>query len=273
MGRKETTFQGYFTNLGETQPRANCGQYDLKAGGVAVKSIRTVKVTEAIVESLKERIESGEFGPGDQLPSEQSMLAEYDVSRLSLREALASLAALGIISIRHGKGAFVETNISVQALDNVLIPLFPRFDHDRMRELVEARNLIESEIAATVASKRTSEQITSLENLLECDHEILSRPALFAEQDWAFHLTLAEMAGNKFLLAMYQALHHHIQTFLLEYATSIEDRKTAMERHRPILKAIVERDPESARELAREHASICASFIEEFAYHNKGQEE
>lgn len=232
--------------------------------------IRKVTATQAIVESLKERIRHGEFGPGDQLPSEQSMLGEYRVSRLTLREALARLAALGIIGVQHGKGAFVTSTISAEALDNVLIPMFPQHDLNRMNDLVEARNLMESEMAAMVAARRTPEQIDHLEKLLQFDGETLGTPVAFAERDYAFHLALAEMAGNNFLLAMYQALHGHIRAFLVQYARSIADPKQALERHRPILKAIVRGEVETARQLAREHARICASYISKMIDENKG---
>lgn len=223
--------------------------------------IRSVTVTEAIVESLIERITRGEFRPTNQLPSEQSMLQEYGVSRLALREALARLVALGIISVHHGKGAFVREAISVRALGKVMVPLFPQFDVNRMNDLIEARNLIESEIAGKVAEKRTEEQIKELESLLACDSEILKNADLFAERDYAFHLALAQMADNQFFFAMFQALSHQIQGFLVRYAQSITDLKEAMDRHRPILKAIIEQDVEKARQLAREHAGICASFV------------
>ena len=226
--------------------------------------IRKVTVTEAIVESLKERISSGEFGPGDKLPSEQSMLQQYGVSRLTLREALAKLAALGIIHVRHGKGAFVAENISLSALDNVLIPLFPNFDTDRMKDLVEARNLIESEVAARVAQTRSDEDIRVLTELLDYDDDLLGDPKKFAQRDYDFHYALVAMGGNQFFIVMYQALYHQIRSFLVQYASSIDDRREAMDRHRPILDAIINQDIEGARRLAKDHAGICASFIKNF---------
>ncbi len=64
-----------------------------KKSGTMSISLKKITVTEAVVESLKERIRTSEFGPGDKLPSEQSLLKEYGVSRLTLREALARLSA------------------------------------------------------------------------------------------------------------------------------------------------------------------------------------
>ncbi|MBW2367952.1 MAG: FadR family transcriptional regulator [Deltaproteobacteria bacterium] len=215
--------------------------------------IRKITATEAVVESIKERILSGEFGPGDQFPSEQQMLKDYSVSRLTLREALSRLAALGIIRVQHGKGAFVKSAISIPALDNVLIPMFPQHDPDRMNDLIEARILIDSEVAAKVAGKRTQKQIKHLKSLLKFDDKVLSNSELYAKQDYQFHLALTEMAGNQFFLAIYQALSRQIKAFLIQIANNAEDRKTFMENHRPLLKAIIDRDVEKARQLAREH--------------------
>lgn len=225
--------------------------------------LRKITAAETILESLKERIRTGEFLPGDQLPSEQQMLQEYGVSRLTLREALARLVALGIIQVHHGKGAFVSEEISSTALDNVLIPLFPLYDATRMQDLVEARNLIESEVAALVAKNRSQEDILQLKELLRFDKETGRTPEAFALQDYNFHLALVTMAGNRFFIVIFRALHQQIQSFLVQYAKSIKDRKEAMDRHLPILEAIINQDVEGARQLAKEHAGICASFIKE----------
>ena len=190
------------------------------------------------------------------------MLKEYSVSRLTLREALARLSALGIIEVKHGKGAFVKNTISVDALDNVLLPLFPSRDLNRMKDLVEARSLIESEIAAKAAAKRTDKQLSSLQQLFALDVKTVNSPEEYAERDFQFHLAVAKIADNQFLLVMYQALYNQIRTFLVQYAKSITDRQAAMERHRPILQAIIKQDIEEARSSARLHAGICASYVE-----------
>ena len=227
--------------------------------------LQKVTATEALVENLKERIQTCEFGPGEKLPSEQQLLKEYSVSRLTLRDALARLAALGVIRVQHGKGAFVNASVSIPALENVLIPMFPQQNRERMKDLVEARNLIESEIAAKVAAARTPENIRHLERLLQYDETAIKSSEIFADRDYAFHLALSEIAGNEFFHAMYQALHRQIRFFLVQYARSITDWKEALNRHRPILEAIREKDVESARILARQHAGICASFIQAYA--------
>lgn len=226
--------------------------------------LHKVTATEALVENLKDRIRNGEYGPGEKLPSEQNLLKEYEVSRLTLRDALARLTALGVIRVQHGKGAFVNDQVSLSALENVFIPMFPRQNKGHMTDLVEARNIIESEIAAKVAAKRTEEDIVLLKELLVFDGKTIQNAEDFADRDYAFHLALSKIAGNNFLHTMYQALHSQIRFFLLQYARNITDWREALDRHQPILEVIERGDVESARQLARDHATVCASFIKEY---------
>ncbi len=224
--------------------------------------IHKITATDAVVDNLIERVRACEFGAGEKLPSEQSLLKQYDVSRLTLREALAKMAAWGIIQVKQGKGAFISQHVSIPALDHVLIPMFPQQNSDRMTELIEARNIIEAEITAKVALQRTDQEIERLQQLLQYDKRSIPDAQAFAERDYTFHLTLSNIAAHQFFHTIYQALHRQIRSFLLQYAQSITDWEAALARHRPILDAIIDQDEAKARDLARDHARICASFIQ-----------
>jgi DNA-binding GntR family transcriptional regulator len=60
-----------------------------------------------VLEDLRRRIHAGEWGPGDRLPSELDLVAEYEVSRTTVRKAADLLAAEGLIEIRQGLGTYV----------------------------------------------------------------------------------------------------------------------------------------------------------------------
>jgi GntR family transcriptional repressor for pyruvate dehydrogenase complex len=205
------------------------------------------------------------------MPSEQSLLKDYDISRLTLREALARLATLGVIEVKHGKGAFVNGSVSITALDKVLIPMLPQLNRDRMHELIEARNLIEAEMAAKVAVRRSEDDIRRLELLLEYDEVQITGPEIFADRDYEFHLAISEMAGNDFFHFMYQTLSSQIHFFLVRYANFITDWQETLNRHRSILEAIIAKDSEGAHQLVRNHARICASFIKEYKTGSTGE--
>ena len=93
--------------------------------------IKRVSTPEVIVQYLIGRIREGEFGPGDQLPSKRQLQIRLGVGRLSLREGLARLRAIGIVRIEHGKDAYIQKTINRDTL-------------------VSARGLIEGELAGSV---------------------------------------------------------------------------------------------------------------------------
>ena len=94
--------------------------------------IRPMSKAQAIVQHLVELIHEGAYGPGDRLPSERLLQEKLGVGRLSLREGLARLSALGIVRIEHGKGAFVQAKASSHSLAHAMTPCFSERDQKSM---------------------------------------------------------------------------------------------------------------------------------------------
>ncbi|MFP4379675.1 MAG: FadR/GntR family transcriptional regulator [Candidatus Sumerlaeia bacterium] len=234
--------------------------------------VKRVSTSEAIVEHLVNRIRRGDYAPGEQLPSERLMQAELGVGRLSLREGLARLSALGIIRVDHGKGAFVQEHLNSEILGHALVPMFPDRDSKRLQDLVDARSLIEGELAAQAAKRRTDDDIVKLREILEVTPESVEDDRSLAELDFSFHREVARIADNAFLMVMLEALSNHIRSFLMEYARSQGNRKSAIERHRPIMDAIINQDPDAARDAARMHIDVCKSSLDNYIEKRKKQQ-
>jgi DNA-binding GntR family transcriptional regulator len=92
---------------------------------------------KTITESLRARITGGEFAPGDPLPSESALCAEFHVTRNTLRRALAQLAAEGLIAVRPGRGRVVAA--AEDATDHTR-PEYRRLAAD-LRALIESGDL------------------------------------------------------------------------------------------------------------------------------------
>jgi GntR family transcriptional regulator len=85
----------------------------------------------AISEQLREWIASGQYPPGEQLPSEHQLMGQFDVSRITVRRAIANLVSQGLVESQRGKGVFVkEQRKVVRSLSNPLI----FFDEDMQRQ-------------------------------------------------------------------------------------------------------------------------------------------
>ncbi|MEZ5275096.1 MAG: FadR/GntR family transcriptional regulator [Opitutaceae bacterium] len=225
------------------------------------ESIKSVSIVDAIEGHLKAMIVSGELEPGQKLPSERELQDSLGVSRLPLREALARLQALGLIRIRHGKGSRVVEKVSKTALRDVLIAFFPHQNSERLRELVEARGLLESEISALASKNATEKDFDRLEAIIRSGKKAIKHPEDFANHDYTFHHEVAILANNSFLLLMHEALGPHIRSFIMAYANSEKDRASAHKRNQALLEAIKSRDPLLAAQKAREHLQPCLKGI------------
>jgi GntR family transcriptional repressor for pyruvate dehydrogenase complex len=214
------------------------------------KIIKPMSKAEAIVENLVERIRAGEFGPGDRLPSERHLQEELGVGRLSLREGLARLSALGIIRIDHGKGAFVQAKASSTSLT--------------MEDLVHTRELIEGELSSLAAQYRQEGDIQKLEAILENPGIPLMDEKELADVDLAFHMEIARVANNQFLAVMLKAIRTNIHGYLVHYVRAVNDPLLVVNRHWPILQAIIDQAPDQARELALAHVRECKSNLQSY---------
>lgn len=92
--------------------RANTSQAGSPKTGTALgapgRALRTTNLRAQLAESLRERLNQGEWQEGDQLPTEAELSAEYGVSRSTVRSALQQLETLGLTITRHGMGTFVS---------------------------------------------------------------------------------------------------------------------------------------------------------------------
>jgi GntR family transcriptional repressor for pyruvate dehydrogenase complex len=224
--------------------------------------IKRTSTSEAIVEHLLTQIRKGEYGPGDWLPSERQLQEQLGVGRLALREALARLSALGIIQVSHGKGAQLQEQVDEAVLINALIPSFAGRSSKGLQDLVETRSLIEGELAAKAALKRTDEDIERLRRILDDPGTALTSDEALAEMDFSFHCEVARIADNEFLTVMMKVFADHVRSFLLNYVRAYQDAESIIKRHRPILEAIIAGDPERARRYAHNHVQICKSTLE-----------
>jgi GntR family transcriptional repressor for pyruvate dehydrogenase complex len=88
-----------------------------------MKKLRRESISEQVFQLLKEKIIKGDWGPGSKIPSENQLCELLDVSRVSIREAIHKMVALGILETRHGEGTFVRESLA-DVYFNELVPFF-----------------------------------------------------------------------------------------------------------------------------------------------------
>ena len=207
-----------------------------------------------VVEQLKERIISGEFKSGDQLPPEGALCELFGVSRITVREALKKLNMMGLVEIKQGKGTFVK---SVD-LGMFMKPLFQLIDFEEIdvEAIYTAREYIEGGTAYLAASVRSEFELAVLKNILQSIRQCIAEQDIVKlyEFDKAFHTEIAKAAHNPILLSILQPLEE-IDTACVKrfdkYLTTLEN---CYKEHYDIFKAIEEQNPEAARQAMIQHA-------------------
>jgi GntR family transcriptional regulator, transcriptional repressor for pyruvate dehydrogenase complex len=196
-----------------------------------------IKASDVVIKYLLEGIVSGDLKPGDKLPSAESLAKLCGTSVLSTREALQSLATIGIIEISHGRGMFVTGGLPV------------------IEDLLEARRVLESHNAMMAAKNLNVLDIRALENLLKGMDEDLRTGDVeaFSEKDMEFHYALGKASGNRILFKTLINIRNllHYQMVTINRLPKIIERSS--KRHWEIFKAIRRRNPELAGSLMSMH--------------------
>lgn len=206
-----------------------------------------------IAEQLRARIRSGQYPLGARLPPERDLAQQLKVSRPTVREALIALEVEGLVEVRMGSGIYVAGReaVATPAAETAIGP----FDG------IRARQLIEREIAATVArSPRRSAVVTALRETLAQMEGDLARGELPVRGDRQFHLCLAEGTDNAALVRVLTELYDERDTPLFErLGQHFEDAATwrlAVAEHRAVVDAIAEGDARAARAAMHVHLEL-----------------
>lgn len=203
------------------------------------------RASQRIVDQLRQSIRAGELTPGDRLPAERDLCERYGVSRVTIREALRSLEASGLVNIRLGShgGAFVTSPTA----ESVAVTLRDYFALSAIapQEIHELRGLLELAIVPLACERASDSDIEQLagayRELEDAWHEGQDTPHSVR----AFHAQLARAAGNTaaevILSPLYGSATH----------AAPETRQGGVEDHRQLLEALRERDSDRATTIMR----------------------
>jgi GntR family transcriptional regulator, transcriptional repressor for pyruvate dehydrogenase complex len=227
---------------------------------VDIQPAHKVTLIDSVKEQLLSLIRVGHLKPGDALPSERELMERLQVGRSSVREALRSLATLNVIEIRPGRGAFVREPGAADLLPNETLRVL--LNRDTMIEIVEARTIIEGELAAMAAERATAADIRQIVEILDeadqCVEDVDRSLALNAQ----FHLAVAEAAHNGVLTNMLQSVRDYLSEKLQELSRDVERMKVSAADHRYILECIQSGNTRCAREAMHTHLSAVRRQVE-----------
>ena len=217
---------------------------------------RSGTMLEEVVVQLREMIQRGELRPGDRLPPERDLAKLFGVSRPTLRAAIRSLAAVGVLQARQGAGTFVVTAKGLPALDSSPLRLMAALHGFTTAEMFEARQSLEMAIAGLAAERATSDQMASMAEELASMYASIDEPEQYLVHDMIFHQTIAAASGNRILTALMNMVATILFDVRRKTVQRAHDFKESAEMHRQIYRAIRDHNPEAARNAMRDHLML-----------------
>ncbi|MEE1671819.1 FadR/GntR family transcriptional regulator [Streptomyces sp. NPDC003631] len=226
------------------------------------KAVSSSRVSQLIVDQIRMLLKEERLQPGDRLPSERELCTQFGVSRVTVREALRSLEASGLVEIRLGArgGAFVTAPSSRRVGEGLadLLSLSPL----TATEVTEARLVFELGIVPLIVERATEEDLDALRALCDEHAEAVKQGTYDMEMSADFHTRVAACTHNGAIEMLVQSFHGPLLMSLRE-AQSIEPQMghRGSKEHRKFVEAIAARDAEAATEIMRTHLQRTASRV------------
>jgi len=228
-----------------------------------MKVVKQQKVSDQVYEQLLTQIKNNSWNEGEKLPSENDLRIQLGVSRISIREAIQKLTALGIVETRHGEGSFVKKITS----DNYKDMLFPAFmiNNNTLNEILEYRSIMEVGAIGLACDRISEEEIQNLERIVIRMEKNTDNYKKFASDDLAFHNAIVRASKNDLII--------NVSVFVFELmATSMEHIVTKLGMidgkhfHRLILEKLKQKDRDGAIEAMATHVEKTVVRMDEVSH-------
>ncbi len=222
-------------------------------------------LAHGLVDALRERIRTGEYPVGSQLPTEARIIEEFGVSRTVVRDAISRMQTAGMVMTKHGIGSFVQSQSPEVGFKVNAAHL------QSLREVISVLELrigLETEAAALAAQRRNTQNLAFMRDSLDRFQQAVTEHRDAIEADYDFHAELARATQNTHFASLFDSLG----TGLIPRAklaasddSSPQDPNKALEQeaylrviqreHENIYNAIAQSDSEAARAAMRIHLS------------------
>jgi GntR family transcriptional repressor for pyruvate dehydrogenase complex len=207
-------------------------------------SVKSDKVSQHIIDQIRNAIFDGRLKPGDKLPSERELIENFKVSKATLREALRSLEVLGFLEIRKGVlgGAFVTEVDMTKARDS--FNNFLLFKNLSLKDLSEVRLLLEPYIAEKATLAITREDLHRLEKLIKDSEQAIRSDIAFESRkdEIEFHRIIASVTGNPILMFILDFVENLLIDTKAILKPGREFSTKVLRAHKRIYNALLERN-------------------------------
>lgn len=228
-----------------------------------LEPVSVPSAAERVAGRLVTAIALGQFAIGERLPPERELATMLEVSRTTLREAVARLVDSGYVRVKRGRtgGIFVESAAGADADSLIRGTLAP--DWERLEQLLDFRAIIEAEIARVAARRRTSRDVDAIRAAVHAYAEANPARATSQAADQHLHRTIALATANPHLVELSLRIRRDVTLGIGAEPWSPQLRERALRQHPELAHAVIEGDVTRAGLLAAEHFSLTEQTIRE----------
>jgi GntR family transcriptional regulator, transcriptional repressor for pyruvate dehydrogenase complex len=226
----------------------------------SLEPIERRSVYDEVVVRLGEFIVQQGLKPGEKLPAERELMEQLRVGRSSLREAVKALRAVGAIDVVAGGGMYVGRGGTSALAKPLSWAVF--FNASSIRQAIEARRILETELAALAASRISDDELKELHAIIVRMERAGTDHDVYLAADVDFHLALARAAHNDILYYALEMLQHVVRAWIRRILRRKDGEPVSLEEHRAVYDAISRRSPDDARFAMRAHIEAASRRLE-----------
>jgi DNA-binding FadR family transcriptional regulator len=228
----------------------------------ALPNIKQPNLKDKVYELLLDMVVDGKYKDNDMLPPERILCEELGVSRTVVREAIKSLETRGVFQVIHGKGIKVIPATSGDISEAFMLYLRRKNRKASMKDLIEIRHSLETEIARCAALRADVEEAGALEGIVDRMRNLVDDFDAFVAADLEFHLRLAYIARNIIFTTVIEALVIPLMTSFKETAGAADNARSLRE-HAEIARSVRQNRADEAKELMARHLRHVESMLRE----------
>jgi DNA-binding FadR family transcriptional regulator len=209
--------------------------------------VSVARASSSIADQIRQAIVTGKLTEGERLPPERELAEQFGVSRVTVRDALRALEAMGLIEVRVGArgGAFVTVptgSIVGQTMSDMMM-----MSAVSPEDIVEARLVVELGTVTLACARATDEDIAELREHGERSAEAIEAKTYTRELSWDFHALVAKAAHNGAIEGLTSSFRSSLSLHPIRTREGVRAYALTVEEHARIFEAIRQRDGETAR--------------------------
>lgn len=208
------------------------------------------KLSDMVADNILKMIQEQQYDTDGFLPSEGKLLEKFEVSRITVREAVRTLEVRGFVRRIHGKGIQVvdnAANVLTQLFNDMIVQgTIAQDDMSTLNELLEIRTILEPKCAEMAAERRTKQDIEKLQECIDIMEKSKVMDDAYYEADLSFHILLAGASGNSMLHSLIKAYTSNLKKLIVASSKAQKPIEQNYHYHRNILEAVIKQDKEAA---------------------------